>query len=208
MEDKISMSDLEGKRVAVLVESEYIPEEIAAYQRVFPERGATVDLITRLWGNAEVTFVSDVDKLGKPLETLTVDMDLDSVKVEDYDAVIMCANYVSVRLRYFEPPEDGNTDWAALVRSAPAVKFFARAMATPTIVKGALCHGLWILTPNPELLKGRRVTCHRVVLADVLNAGAIYDPAPVVTDGDLVTGDSGANVLPFIDAICQRLVTA
>jgi protease I len=35
------MSDLEGKRVAVLVESEYIPEEIAAYRRVFPERGAS-----------------------------------------------------------------------------------------------------------------------------------------------------------------------
>jgi protease I len=202
------MNDLEGKRVAVLVESEYIPEEIAAYQRVFPERGASVDLITRLWGNAEVTFVSDVDKLEKPLETLTVNIDLESVDVEDYDAVIMCANYVSVRLRYFVPPDDSGDDWAQLVRSAPAVKFFAQAMTTPTIVKGALCHGLWIVTPNPDLLKGRRVTCHRVVLADILNAGAIYDPAPVVTDGDLVTGDSGANVLPFIDAICERLLLA
>ncbi|MDQ1379176.1 MAG: protease [Acidimicrobiaceae bacterium] len=201
------MSDLDGKRVAVLVESEYIPEEIAAYQRVFPERGATVDLVSRLWGNSEVTFVSDVDKLGKALETLTVNIDLDSVNVEDYDAVIMCANYVSVRLRYFVPPDNSSTDWAELVRSAPAVQFFARAMATPTIVKGALCHGLWIVTPNPDLLKGRRVTCHRVVLADILNAGAVYDPAPVVTDADLVTGDSGANVLPFIDAICEKLVS-
>src|SRR5829696_5909414 len=96
------MSDLDGKRVAVLVESEYIPEEIAAYQRVFPEGGASVDLITRLWGNPDATFVSDIDKLGKELETLTVDIDLDSVDVEDYDAVIMCANYTSVRLRYFE----------------------------------------------------------------------------------------------------------
>lgn len=202
------MSDLAGKRVAVLVESEYIPEEIAAYQRVFTERGATVDLISRLWGSDEVTFVSDVDKLGKPLETLTVSIDLESVKVDDYDAVIMCANYTSVRLRYFETSPDAGEDWTALVRSPPAVKFFARAMTTPTIVKGALCHGLWILTPNPELLKGRRVSCHRVVLADVLNAGAVYDPAPVVTDRDLVTGDSGANVLPFIDAICTRLLSS
>ena len=202
------MSDLDGKRVAVLVESEYIPEEIAAYQRVFPERGATVDLVSRLWGNSEVTFVSDVDKLDKALETLTVNIDLESVNVEDYDAVIMCANYVSVRLRYFVPPDNSSTDWTELVRSAPAVQFFARAMATPTIVKGALCHGLWIVTPNPDLLKGRRVTCHRVVLADILNAGAVYDPAPVVTDADLVTGDSGANVLPFIDAICEKLAAA
>lgn len=201
------MSNLEGKRIAVLVESEYIPEEIAAYQRVFAERGATVDLISRLWGSPEVTFVSDVDRIDKPLETLTVSIDLESVKVDDYDAVIMGANYPSVRLRYFEPPE-GATDWAEEVRNAPAVKFFAQAMTTPTIVKGALCHGLWILTPCPELLKGRRVSCHRVVLADILNAGAVYDPAPVVVDGDLVTGDSGSHVLPFIDAVCDRLSPA
>ncbi len=199
------MGDLDGKRVAVLVESEFIPEEIAAYQRVFPERGATVDLISRLWGNPEVTFVSDVDKLGKPLETLTVTIDLESVKPEDYDAVIMCANYPSVRLRYFEPPDGTGANWSELVRTAPAVQFFVRSMANAAIVKGALCHGLWIMTPQPEVLAGRRVTCHRVVLADVLNAGAVYDPAAVVVDRDLVTGDSGANVLPFIDAICRQL---
>lgn len=201
------MNVLAGKRLAVLVESEYIPEEIAAYQRVFSERGATVDLISRLWGNADVTFVSDVDRLEKPLETLTVTVDLEAVRPEDYDAVIMSANYTSVRLRYFEPPEATDTDWAELARGAPAVAFFARAMTLPTVVKGALCHGLWILTPCPELLNGRRVTCHRVVLADILNAGARYDPAPVVVDGDLVTGDSGANVLPFIDAVCDQLVS-
>ena len=202
------MADLDGKRVAVLIESEYIPEEIAAYQRVFSERGATVDLISRLWGNPAVTFVSDVDRVEKPLETLTVNIDIESVNVEDYDVVIMCANYTSVRLRYFEPssPVGPETDWRELVRSPPAVKFFARAMADATIIKGALCHGLWLLAPHPELLKGRRVSCHRVVLADVLNAGGVYDPAEVVVDNDLVTGDSGSHVLAFIEAICQKLI--
>ncbi len=199
------MPVLDGKRVAVLVETEYIPEEIAAYQRVFAERGATVDLISRLWGQPEATFVSDIDKPGKDLETLTVTVDLESVQVEDYDAIIMAANYTSVRLRYFEPPDGADGNWSELVRSSPAVQFFAKAMETPSVVKGALCHGLWILTPCPELLRGRHVTCHRVVLADILNAGANYDPAPVVVDGDLVTGDSGANVLPFIDAISDQL---
>lgn len=199
------MPVLDGKRVAVLVESEYIPEEIAAYQRVFAERGASVDLVSRLWGQPEATFVSDIDKLGKDLETLKVTVDLESVQVEDYDAIIMAANYTSVRLRYFEPPDGAEGNWSELVRNSPAVQFFAKAMGTPSVVKGALCHGLWILTPVPELLRGRHVTCHRVVLADILNAGADYDPAPVVVDGDLVTGDSGANVLPFIDAISDQL---
>ena len=65
-------------------------------------------------------------------------------------------------------------------------------MRSPTIVKGALCHGLWILTPLPELLHGRRVICHEVVQADVVNAGGVIQLSDtnVVVDGDLVTGHS------------------
>jgi protease I len=93
------------------------------------------------------------------------------------------------------------------VRTAPAVQFFAKAMANPKIVKGLLCHGLWLLTPMPELLKGRRVICHEVVLADIVNAGAVYVPSPtnIVVDGDLVTGRSGHDVHAFIDAIVHQI---
>jgi hypothetical protein len=47
-----------------------------------------------------------------------------------------------------------------------------------------------------------------VVLADVLNAGGLYDPSPVVVDRDLVTGDSAGHVEQFIDAICDRMLVA
>ena len=71
-------------------------------------------------------------------------------------------------------------------------------MQNRRIVKGAPCHALWLLTPSPDYLAGRRVTCNPVVLADVLNAGAFYVPAPagtpwyehVVVDDDLVTNMS------------------
>ena len=82
----------------------------------------------------------------------------------------------------------------------------ASAMMNPYIVKGALCHALWILTPVPELLKNRRVICHTVVLANVINAGAVYvpDDSHVVIDRDLVTGRSAAD----IEAYCSALVNA
>jgi len=198
------MSDLEGKRVAVLVESEYIPEEIGAYRRLFPQQGVTVELLSRLWGQPEQIFVSDVLQPGEGLRVTT---DICSVEVEDYDAVIMAANYTSVRLRQFDPPADGRGSPAEWVRTAPAVDFFAHAMAVRHIIKGALCHGLWILTPRPDLLRGRRVTCHRVVLADVLNAGGVYDPSPVVVDDDLVTGDSKDQVEAFIGAVCRQMLS-
>lgn len=196
---------LGGKKIAVLVESEFIPEEIECYKKRFEELRATVHFMSRLWGKSSICFFSDEDT-GKTPQTLEVQIDFQNVDVNDYAAVIMCANYTSVRLRYFEPP-GGVAIGAEQVRTAPAVQFYAQAMANPRIVKGALCHGLWILTPMPELLKGRRVICHEVVLADIINAGAIYVPSPtgVVVDGDLVTGRSRHEVGPFIDAITEQI---
>ena len=201
---------LTGKKVAVLVESQYIPGEIEAYRYGFGTLGAKVDFMSRLWGNQSLTFVSEVEQAGYTPQTLEVEIDFQNVRLEDYAAVIMAANYTSVRLRHFVPPS-GQPVSPDMVRSAPAVQFFARAMRNPRIVKGPLCHGLWILTPNPELLKGRKVICHEVVLADVLNCGAIYVPQDaqnggVVVDGDLVTGHDWHVVQPFVQAIAQRIL--
>lgn len=57
--------------------------------------------------------------------------------------------------------------------------------------------------PSPELLIGRRVICHTVVLADIHNAGAVYvpDEGEVIVDDDLVTARSFANVEGYFWAI-------
>lgn len=210
----MSVAPLVGKKIAVLVETEFVPGEIAEYRRRFAELGAEVHFMSRLWGQERLTFVSDVDQpkgslaeTREQLQLMEVDMDFQQVNLEDYAAVIMAANYTSVRLRFFEPPE-GQAISPDLVGTAPAVRFFGAAMRDPRIVKGALCHGLWILTPVPELLRGRRVICHEVVLADVHNAGAIYTTSPdrVVVDRDLVTGRSCDDVVPFIDAIVAQII--
>ena len=201
---------LTGKKIAVLVESQYVPGEIEAYRYGFGALGAEVHFMSRLWGNERLTFVGEMEQPGQTPQTLEVGIDFQNVRLEDYAAVIMAANYTSVRLRYFAPPE-GRPISPDMARAAPAVEFFARAMRDPRIVKGPLCHGLWILTPCPELLKGRKVICHEVVLADVLNCGAIYVPQDaanggVVVDGDLVTGRSWHEVEPFIQAIARQIL--
>lgn len=208
----MALQPLADKKVAVLVESQYVPGEIEAYRYGFSALGAEVHFMSRLWGHKSLTFVGEVEQTGQTPQTLDVSIDFQNVKLEDYAAVIMAANYTSVRLRYFEPPE-GQPVSPDMVRAAPAVEFFARAMRDPRIVKGPLCHGLWILTPCPELLKGRKVICHEVVLADVLNCGAIYVPQDadnggVVVDGDLVTGRSWHVVEPFVQAVAQRILAS
>ena len=201
---------LSDTRIAVLVESQYIPAELQAYQRHFGALGAQVDLISRLWGQPRQIFVSEVEEAGSTPETLAVSIAIEdffdqdgrpaSRSLRDYGAVIMAANYTSVRLRYYAPPDDR--------RSTPAVRLFAEAMVDPLLIKGALCHGLWILTPRPELLAGRRVICHEVVEADVANAGAEISASPsnIVVDGDLVTGKSYKEAGALADAIGELIL--
>lgn len=224
---------LAGKKVAVLVESKFIPEEIEAYRVGFQMLGAEVHFISRIWygdykpGHANwktPTFYGDVDpgddepwQSPRPL-SVPDGHDVTALDPKDYAAVIMSANYTSVRLRWEDVPRGaGPADARAYVQSPPVVRFFAGVMADEGIVKGALCHGLWILTPHPELLAGRRVTCHTVVMADVLNCGAeiVFERdadgqsvvAPVVTDRDLVTGYSKHEVLPFIRAVADQILS-
>jgi protease I len=199
---------LAGKRVAVLVETEFIPAEIDCYQTRFPELGAQVDLLTYLWGKPQRELICDIDDPDKPvkdLRTLLVTKDVANANPDDYDIVIMVANYCAVRLREIMPM--GSLGSVAEVATPPAVQFFARAMENKHTVKGAMCHALWILTPRPDLLRGRRVICHTVVLADIINAGATYAPSShVVIDDDLVTARSGADLDAYFNAVVETAI--
>jgi len=57
---------LRGRTVAVLVESEFIPYEIAAYRACFELLGAELQFVSRVvYGDnppRSLTFVSDVDQ--------------------------------------------------------------------------------------------------------------------------------------------------
>ena len=194
---------LEGKKVAVLVETEYIPEEVNYYQEFFTKHGAQIDFLTYLWGASERVLVSDVDSVDKPLPSMLVKNEVAEATPNDYAIVLCAANYVACRLR--EIPPMGSLADPSLLRSPAAVRFMASAMMNPQIVKGALCHALWILTPVPELLRGRKVICHTVVLADVVNAGGIYvpDETHVVVDRDLVTGRSAADLELYTETILE-----
>lgn len=199
------MSDgsLKGKKVAVLIETEYVASEIAYYKEFFKKLGAEVDFLTYMLGKKERVIVSDVTEPNVMPETMTVTKEIADADPDDYAVVLTAANYVACRLR--EIPPTGSLGCVEKLGTPPAVKFVAKAMKNPKIVKGMLCHSLWILTPVPELLRGRRVICHTVILADVVNAGGVFvpDESHVVVDKDLVTGRSAADVAAYCDAIAK-----
>jgi putative intracellular protease/amidase len=208
---------LAGKKVGILVEAQYIPHEIATYQARFAAYGASVELLSRLWGNPGLRVYSTLEPgVVDELQWIEATVDVESVNPDGYAAIIMAANYTSVRLRWNEASATSSDPFAA-VRAAPAPAFFRNAMLNRNIVKGAPCHGLWLLTPSPDVLAGRRVTCNPVVLPDVLNTGALFVPAPsqdgwdrhIVVDDDLVTSTSAHNeevVGLFVDAVKDAIV--
>lgn len=195
------MKTLLNKKVAVLVETEYIPMEVKYYHDYFSAQGATVDFITHLWGEKEKVLVADVTEPNVMPECMTVSKDFSDCNADDYSIILIAANYVACRLREIPPMFSlGSID---KLDTPPAVQFISQAMKNKKIVKGALCHALWLLTPVPSLLKGRKVICHTVVLADIHNAGAIFvpDESHVVVDHDLVTGRSAADLKLYTEKI-------
>jgi protease I len=102
---------------------------------------------------------------------------------------------VSDRLRY---TEDVN-------KLPPATEFLKRAFANKNILKGIICHGMWLVAPAPELVRGRKITLHNNLLGDGRNMGAEYVDQDVVVDGDLVTGRSGGHCHLFAHKIIEIL---
>ena len=181
---------LDGKRIAVLIESDFYEPEIHYYQRRFPEDGAEIHFLTRMWGQPSLTFTGHEHRM--PFEATESFEDVD---VADFDAVIVPSGMVSDRLRWTED----------VSKLPPATEFLQRAFAAPSVITGIICHGMWLVAPVPELVRGRRVVAHNNLHGDVVNMGAIYVDEDVVVDGDLVTGRSGGHCHLFARRIIDIL---
>ncbi|WP_031076008.1 DJ-1/PfpI family protein [Streptomyces sp. NRRL S-118] len=169
---------LAGKRVGVLMENDFAEDEIAYYERRFAEEGARVELLTRLWGRDSLTFHGHGHR-----GTVHVTGDLEALDYHELSrlsALVVPAGMVADRLRYSEDVE----------REAPAVRLMRRAFGIPHLVKAFSCHGLLLLSAAKELVRGRPVTCHNNLVADVRNMGASYLDQDLVEDGDLITSRS------------------
>jgi protease I len=186
---------LVGRKIGILLESDFYEPEIFYYQRRFAEEGAEVHLLTRLWGQPSLTFLGH--EYRAPIEVHESFEDIDDEALRGYAAIIVPSGMVSDRLRYTEDPQR---------QVPPATAFLRRAFAEPGVLKGIICHGMWLLAPAPELVRGRPVVAHNNLYGDVTNMGAIYTDEDVVVDGDLVTGRSGGHCHLFAHRIVEMLV--
>ena len=152
--------ELQGKKIAILADNVYQEMELWYPYFRFQEAGARVVVVAAKAGQ---TYTS---KLGYPVLS---DLSYDQVTAAEFDGVIVPGGYAPDHMRRY-----------------PKANQFVKDMDAQGKLVAAICHGPWVLC-SAGVLKGRRATCFFAIKDDVVNAGARYEDAEVVTDGNLVT---------------------
>jgi protease I len=170
--------ELEGKRIAILVDQIYHDIELwYAYYRL-KEAGAEVVLVGARAGE---TYLG---KYGCPA---VADYAYGDLAADDLAGVIVPGGYAPDHIR----------------RHAMANNLVRDLDAQGKLV-AAICHGGWVLC-SASIMQGRRATCFFAIKDDLVNAGAEYLDAEVVVDGNLVTSRKPEDLPAFCRSLIAVL---
>lgn len=170
--------NLNGKKIAILLDKEYQELEVWYPYYRFVEAGAKVDLIA---SDADKEYPS---KLGYPCVSTRAAVDC---RGDEYHAVICPGGWCPDYMR----------------RSEPMIRFIQQC-AQADIVLAAICHGPWMLCCT-DALKGKRATSFIAIKHDLLNAGADWVDDEVVVDGKVITSRMPDDLPAFCRAIMTAL---
>jgi len=169
---------LKGKRVAIFAEDLY--EDLELWYPLLRLKEAGAEVVVVGPGDAKEHH----GKYGYPV---AVDQAISDVNAARFDAVVVPGGYAPDRMR----------------RHAGMVAFI-REMARRGKIVAAICHGPWMLA-SAEVVAGKTVTCFSAIKDDLVHAGATYQDAEVVVDGNLITSRQPADLPAFLGAIIAGL---
>jgi protease I len=172
--------ELNGKKIALLVDNLYQDQEVWYPYFRLKEAGAQVVTIAAKAGE---TYTS---KHGYPIKS---DAAYDGVRAADFDGVIVPGGYA---------PD--------MIRRYPTANRFVHDVDKQGKLVAAICHGPWVLC-SAGMLQGRRATCFFAIKDDVVHAGAKYEDAEVVVDGNLVTSRKPEDLPAFCRAAIEVLTS-
>ncbi|MFO0807349.1 MAG: type 1 glutamine amidotransferase domain-containing protein [Gemmataceae bacterium] len=170
--------ELQGKRAAILIEQQYQEMEVWYPLYRLREGGCKVTLVGPEGGQ---TYPS---KLGYPAKS---DKAAKDCQPDDFDLLVIPGGFAPDFIRRSE----------AMVR-------LTSGMAEAGKVVAAICHGPWVLC-STQALKGKRATCFFAIKDDVINAGAKYEDAEVIRDGNLITSRKPDDLPAFMQSIFQAV---
>lgn len=158
------MPNLQGKKVAILVENGFEQVELTSPKQALEEAGAQTQIISpqrdqvKAWQHTEWG------------DTFPVDVPIENANASDYDALLLPGGVMNPdKLRM-------NKQAVQFVRD-----FFEQKKPVASI-----CHGPWTLI-EANVVRGRKLTSYPSLQTDLKNAGATWVDQEVVVDQGLVT---------------------
>lgn len=178
------MSDLTGKKILIIATNGFA--ELVEPRQALIDAGATVVVASP--SLEDIKGVSGIDLSKMSPHTISPDLTLDDINVEEYDAL-------------FVPGGLGSPDALRIIPSAVAVvKSFVAAQK----LVASICHGPWLLI-EADAVSGKVVTGWKSIRTDLINAGARIVDDPVVRDGNLLTSRMPSDIPAFSRALVAAI---
>ena len=165
--------DLDGIRVAILLETDFEQVEMTEPRKALEDAGATCRLIS---STKEVTGVKHDEKQ----DTFKVDLPLDRANPDEFDALLLPGGALN----------------ADTLRVVPKAQEFVRRMDQAGKPMAVICHAPWLLV-SARLAKGRHLTSYHTIQDDMINAGANWEDREVIVDQNLVTSRQPSDIPAF-----------
>lgn len=166
---------LNGKTIALLATDGFEDSELTQPLEAVRHAGATVTIISN--GKDTIT--------GKDGTEINVDLSVDEVVASDFDGLLL-------------PGGVHNPD---VMRTVPEAVTFVRNFFELHKPVAAICHAPWLLI-EADVVRDRKLTSWPSLKTDLLNAGAEWVDAEVVTDQGLVTSRKPDD----LDAFCAKAI--
>ena len=173
---------LDNKKIAILATHGFEQSELEVPRDKLKAAGATVHIVSLQPGEIKGWDKKD---WGRPVK---VDMTLDQVSADEYDAVVLPGGQI-------------NPD---LLRVEPKALAFIKDIFNQKKIVAAVCHAPWLLIET-GIAKGRKMTSYKSIKTDVMNAGAKWEDSEVVVDNAVITSRNPGDLNAFSAKIIEEI---
>lgn len=174
--------NLNGKRVAILVENGFEQVELTEPKKALDQAGAKTEIISPAGKQVKGWAEKDWG------DQFNVDVPLDAAKAEDYDALVLPGGVMN--------PDK--------LRGNKKAQKFVKAFFDAGKPVAAICHGPWTLI-DAGVVEGRKLTSYPSLQTDLMNAGATWIDQEVVVDNGLVTSRNPNDIPAFNRKLIEEI---
>jgi protease I len=172
--------NLQGKKIAILATDGFEQAELLEPRKALDEVGAETKVVSLKSGKIKGWKFTDWG------QEVPVDVTLDTVRGEDFDALLLPGGVIN--------PDK--------LRMEPKAVAFVKSFFDANKPVAAICHGPWTII-EAGAAKGRKIASWPSIKTDLRNAGAEWIDKEAVTDGNLVTARKPDDIPAFNRAMIE-----